>query len=132
MGVIVTMTASLQCTFGMAPSTLTVIPQGMPVQGGNQMVANIMANIPMANIAPFGMCQSMANPQVASATAAAQGVLTPMPCIPVISAPWAPGSPTVMVNNKPALTQSCKAICNWGGNISITAPGAAMTVQAQG
>ena len=99
--------AMMQCTMGMAPSTLSVIPMGTPVQGANMMAATIMDNKPMANIAPFGMCQSLANPTVASATAAALGTLTPMPCIPVTAAPWAPGATKVMINNKPALLDGC-------------------------
>ena len=59
----------------------------------------------------------------AAATAAAFGVLTPMPCIPVIPAPWSPGSPTVLVGNTPALNQSSKTICAYGGVIQITNPG---------
>jgi len=90
--------------------------------------ANIMDNKPMVNIAPFGMCMSMANPQVAAATAAALGVLTPQPCIPNTAAPWAPGSPTVLVGNMPALNESSKLMCNWGGVISITFPGQTQTM----
>ena len=75
------------------------------------------------NYGPFGMCSNPANPQVAAATAAALGVLTPMPCVPVVSAPWAPGSPAVLVANKPALNQNSKAMCAWGGMIQITNPG---------
>lgn len=86
-------------------------------------IANIMDNKPMVNILPFGMCQSMANPTVASATAAAFGVLTPMPCVPVTAAPWAPGSPTVLVANMPALNNTSKCMCNWGGVISVAVPG---------
>ena len=115
--------AMMQCTMGMAPSTLSVIPMGTPVQGANMMAATIMDNKPMANIAPFGMCQSLANPTVASATAAALGTLTPMPCIPVTPAPWAPGAVKTMINNKPALHDGCKLMCNWAGSISITFPG---------
>jgi len=82
-----------------------------------------MDHIPMLNIMPFGMCSSMANPEVAAATAAALGVLTPMPCIPMTSAPWIPGVPTVLIKNNPALNNSCKAMCNWGGVIQILSPG---------
>ena len=87
------------------------------------MAANIMAHIPIANIPPFGVCSSLANPMVAAATAAALGVLTPMPCIPVTPAPWVPGSPTVLIGGMPALTNTCQCMCNWGGVITITMPG---------
>ncbi|THF73394.1 DUF4280 domain-containing protein [Cohnella fermenti] len=118
--------ASLQCSFGMAPSVLMVLPANRVIQA--MPYANIMDNKPLVNILPFGMCQSMANPMVASATAAALGVLTPMPCVPVTAAPWAPGSPTVMVGTFPALNNSSKCMCNWGGTIQIVNPGQ-VTVQ---
>lgn len=120
MGKFVTSGAMLQCSFGMAPSTLSVV--GLRPSCGNMPMANTMDFAPMVNIAPFGMCQSMANPTVASATAAAMGVLTPMPCIPVISAPWAPGG-MEKVCNLPALLDNCKCMCAYGGQISVTFPG---------
>ncbi len=118
--------AGLACSFGMAPGTLNVLPAARTMN--RTPVAAITDCAPMVNVTPFGMCQSMANPTVAAATAAAQGVLTPMPCVPVIPAPWAPGSPTVLVGGKPALNNSSKLMCAWGGVISITNPG---TVNAQ-
>lgn len=121
MGFIVCSGAMLKCSFGTTPSSLTVLPTNMVKT--TTPIANIMDNIPMANIMPFGMCQSLANPMVASATAAALGVLTPMPCIPVTTAPWAPGSPTVMVANMPALNDSSKLMCNWAGVIEVTNAG---------
>jgi hypothetical protein len=123
MAVQVVMGATLQCTFGVAPSTLIVIPKGPPVMAGGPLAASIMDYAPIANIPPFGMCTSLANPTVAAATAAALGVLTPMPCIPVIPAPWVPGSPTVHINNFPALNNNCKCFCTWAGVISILNPG---------
>jgi hypothetical protein len=122
MGILVSSGAMMMCTFGAAPSTLNVLPVGM-VNAGGPAAATIMDNKPMVNIAPFGMCMSMANPQVAAATAAAMGVLTPMPCIPNVPAPWVPGVPTVMIGGKPALNNSSKAICAFGGSISISVPG---------
>lgn len=122
MGQAVATGAMCQCSFGMAPSTLMVLPDKM-VLGENKPMANIMDNKPMVNIMPFGMCQSLANPTVAAATSAAAGVLTPMPCVPVTTAPWAPGSPTVLVKNMPALNNTSKLICNWGGVIQINNPG---------
>lgn len=112
--------AAITCTFGMAPSVLNVLPAARVMS--NMALATIMDNIPMVNIPPFGMCQSMANPTVAAATAAALGVLTPMPCIPVFPAPWTPGSPTVLIGGKPALNNSCKLMCAYGGTVSVTNP----------
>lgn len=78
---------------------------------------------PMVNIMPFGMCNTPSNPTVAAATAAAMGVLTPMPCIPAITTPWMPGNPMVLVQGQPALTRMCRNMCMWGGQISFTTDG---------
>lgn len=112
--------AMMQCSFGGAPSTLAAPPVSKVLPS-----ASIMDNKPMANVPPFGMCSSMSNPAVASATAAAMGVLTPMPCVPVTAAPWTPGSPTVLVGGNPALTDTSRLFCTWGGVIQITSPGPA-------
>jgi hypothetical protein len=82
-----------------------------------------MDSIPMTNIMPFGMCMSPSNPEVASATAAALGVLTPMPCVPVTPAPWTPGSPTVILAGMPVLNNTSTLMCTWGGTITISVPG---------
>ncbi|MDG0812932.1 DUF4280 domain-containing protein [Cohnella rhizosphaerae] len=113
--------ATMQCSFGAAPSVFNVLPVNRTTTA--MPIANIMDNKPFVNIMPFGMCNSLANPLVASATAAAFGALTPMPCTPVTAAPWAPGSPTVMVGNMPALNNSSKCMCNFGGIIQFNAPG---------
>ena len=121
MGMQVCMGAMMQCSFGAAPSTLAVLPANKVLTATPD--ANIMDNKPMVNIMPFGMCSSMANPTVAAATAAALGALTPMPCVPVIPAPWAPGSPMVLIANMPALNNSSKLMCAYAGVIQITNPG---------
>ena len=126
MAMCVCMGAMCACSFGLTPSAFIVTPENRVVASGP--IATVMDNIPMKNIMPFGMCSSMMNPQVAAATAAALGVLTPMPCMPVIPAPWAPGSPTVLIGNKPALNSTSKLMCAFGGVIQITNPGV-MTIQ---
>lgn len=118
---LVTSGALMACSFGVAPAALNVLPVNQVMAGAP--AATIMDNKPMVNIPTFGMCSSLANPTVASATAAALGVLTPMPCIPATSAPWAPGSATVKIGNMPALNNTSKCMCNWAGVIQITAPG---------
>ena len=114
--------AMMMCSFGVAPSSLIVLPVNRTMAGGVP-AANIMDNKPIVNIPPFGMCTSLANPTVAAATSAALGVLTPMPCVPVIAAPWTPGSPTVLIGNMPALNNTSTCMCNWAGVISITFAG---------
>jgi hypothetical protein len=85
--------------------------------------ANIMDHIPMVNIMPFGMCTSVANPTVAAATAAAPGVLTPMPCIPATPAPWVAGAPTVLLGNFPSLDNVSQLMCMWAGVITFVDAG---------
>ena len=121
MGIQVCMGATLQCSFGAAPSSLVVLPANRVMTG--PPAATIMDNAPMVNILPFGMCSSPANPTVAAATAAALGVLTPMPCVPVTPAPWVVGAPTVLIGNMPALNNSSKLMCTWGGVIQVVVPG---------
>ena len=117
--------AILQCSFGAAPSTLSVIPSGTLINATGSLAATIMDYTPITNISPFGVCSSPANPTVAAATAAAAGTLTPMPCIPNIPASWIPGSPKILINNIPALTDDSQCMCVWAGIISVTAPGQA-------
>jgi hypothetical protein len=123
MGAQVCMGAMLQCSFGAAPSTLSVIPKGASMVNATTLAATIMDNLPIANIPPFAMCSTPSNPAVAALTAAALGVLTPAPCVPVIAAPWAPGSAKVKVGGIPALESNSKLTCTWGGLIQIVNPG---------
>ena len=122
MGNHVCMGAMLQCTFGMAPSSLVVLPDNKLLTS-NVPAANIMDHIPLKNIMPFGMCKSPANPAVAAATAAAMGALTPMPCVPVIPAPWVVGAITVLLDGKPALDKPSKLMCAYAGIIEVQQPG---------
>lgn len=118
----VCMGASMTCSFGVAPSSLIVLPQNR-VMASNMPAANIMDNKPLVNIPSFGMCSSMANPQVAAATNAAMGALTPMPCVPATVTPWAPGSPTVLLGGVPTLSSICSLNCMWGGVIRLDTAG---------
>ncbi|MGZ4702134.1 MAG: PAAR-like protein, partial [Ilumatobacteraceae bacterium] len=52
MGIQVVATAQLMCSFGVAPSALTVVPKGKPVQAGGMMAATIQDFAPNVNIMP--------------------------------------------------------------------------------
>lgn len=121
MAIQVCMGATLQCSFGAAPSSLVVLPTNRTLT--TTPAATIMDHAPLVNILPFGMCSSPANPTVAAATAAALGVLTPMPCVPATAAPWVVGAPTVLIGKMPALNNSSKLMCAWGGVIQVVNPG---------
>ena len=119
----VVQTSMCACSFGAAPATLTVSSQQ------TVMVCNMLQATIMDNMFPtFGMCSCLGNPTVASATSAAYGVLTPMPCVPAIAAPWAPGAPTVIVGGKPLLNNNSKLMCSYGGVIQVSMT-SALTVQ---
>ncbi len=126
MSEIVCMGASCLCSFGTAPAPLKVTSQAKILADGKP-AATIQDCQPMANIGPFGMCTSLANPQVAAATSAALGVLTPQPCIPAPAGTWIPTHPKVIIDGKPCLTSDCKMMCAYAGSVSITYPGQVKT-----
>lgn len=118
-------TAMLQCSFGIAPASLSTLNVTVLVEG--KPAATAMDFAPAVNIPPFGMCTSLSNPTVAAATATALGVLTPMPCLPVTT-PWVAPIPTVLIAGKPAMNLSAKCTCAWGGVIQIVNPSTTKTV----
>lgn len=111
--------ATLQCSMGTTPATFAASGQAV----SSLAPAGVVTDIEAASVPSFGMCMSLSNPQVAAATAAAQNVLTPQPCLPVIAAPWTPGSARVSVDGVAALDDSSQCACNWGGSIAVTSPG---------
>jgi hypothetical protein len=124
----VTATATIMCSFGLAPSTLNVLPTSRVLVEGKP-AATITDMAPVVNIPPFGMCTSLANPTVAAATSAALGVLTPMPCVPATTGPWANGATTTMIGGRPGLTLGAMCQCAYGGVIQIVVPGALRTLE---
>ncbi len=115
MGMQITTGTTIMCTFGTAPSCLTVLPTNAVM--ATTPAANIMDGKPFVNVPPFAMCVSPSNPAVA----AALGV--PQPCVPVTPAPWIVGKPTVLLGNMPTLDNTSTLMCTWGGVITIAAPG---------
>jgi hypothetical protein len=111
--------AALQCSFGTTPATFTASSTDVSV---DQATAGAVTDFGAENVPTFGMCTSMSNPQVASATSAASGTLTPQPCQHVLSQ-WTPGSASVTVDGNPALDDSSTCSCDWGGSISVSSAG---------
>lgn len=113
----------LMCTFGTAPGSFNTASQTACLICGKPaaVITDVAAN---TNISPFGMCTSAANPQVAAATAAALGVLTPQPCVCAAAGAWIPVKPQILIGGKPCLSSDSKLICaNGMGVISIQSPG---------
>ena len=126
MSLIVAMGGNLLCTMGTAPAPIKVTSQSKVLTEGKP-AATIQDCGPNTNVGPFGMCTSLANPAVASATAAAMGVLTPQPCVPVPAGTWIPTTPKVLIEGKPCLAQDCKLACAYAGQKSVTLPGQTKT-----
>jgi hypothetical protein len=122
---LVCMGATLQCSFGTTPASFAA--SGGQVSAGSP--AGVVTDVGSANVPPFGMCMSLSNPQVASATAAAGGTLSPQPCQPVLS-PWSPGSAQVTIGEVSALDDSSQCNCTWGGVVTMSDAGqTAVSVQ---
>lgn len=126
MGIPVCAGATVQCSFGQAPSVLNV-PAGQVTCGTPLVKASDF--VPFTNVQPFGACMSLANPTVAAATAAAQGVLTPQPCAPQTVSPWVPGGPVKVTATKLPIVQNTDTLlCLWGGVIRVVTPGQTLAV----
>jgi len=122
MSELVTATGMCMCSMGTTPAPLKVTSQAKVLAGGKPCgtISDIGG---IVNVGPFGMCTSLANPQVAAATAAALGVLTPQPCIPQTTGAWIPTKPKILIGGKPCLASDCNGICAYAGSLSITFPG---------
>lgn len=114
--------AKIRCSQGAFPSLL-VIPPDSPVMSDDKAVGTVADHKPMRNIVTFGMCRSPQNPQVAAATSAALGVLTPQPCVPATNQAWTPGAPFAVVDEINVLSSDSTCTCDYGGTIDILDPG---------
>jgi len=108
---------------GSQESDFNVIHPVKPMRVKGKPVAAMLDHKPIVNIKPFGQCQSLANPIVASATAAANGKLQKMPCVPNTTTPWMGCKMNMRIKGNPALLDSSKLTCLWAGVIDITNPG---------
>ncbi|WP_081796940.1 DUF4280 domain-containing protein [Bacillus ndiopicus] len=110
--------ATLSCSEGDQTSILQ-----LPVSHGvflkNKAKMNEMDFKPNVHVHPFGLCQTLANPAVAAATAANKGVLKPMPCTPVLTMPWINGKSDQLIENYPALTTQSTNMCLYCGTIRV-------------
>lgn len=111
-------TAKLQCGCGSQESALKV-PVDHKTDINDKHQANIKDHKPNLNVQSFGLCGSMANPEVAAATAANWGNLKKMPCKPVTLTPWIDGKSDVLLDREPALLSTSILNCRWSGTIRI-------------
>lgn len=117
MGCIVSANAMMSCSFGLAPSAFQ--PTCNPTIMAKGIVGCAMDVTP-ANIPPFGMCTSMMNPAVITATAAAMGVLTPQPCTLIAAGMWITPKMNILLKTAPVLTTDAKLMCAFGGVIQFS------------
>jgi hypothetical protein len=114
------LSAVCSCDMGDTPCTLVVETPDIVTE---LLAGTDVDGVEIENLPTFGMCMSEMNPEVAAATAAAEGVLTPMPCVPMTCGTWVPGSPTVAMGEGLALSEESTLECAYGGTITIEDPG---------
>jgi hypothetical protein len=87
--------ATIQCSFGMAPSALVVLPTNKVMAPAP--AANIMDHKPMVNIPTFGMCMSLAESHRRRRHVSGYGCPHADALRSVTTAPWAPGAPKTLI-----------------------------------
>lgn len=110
--------AELLCNQGTTPAALTV-PRPRRSSARTDLLAVVDDHVPLVHLAPFGACRCPANPAVAAATAAAMGILTPAPCMPVVPLPWSLGAARLTFDGVLALTADSTVKCAYSGTISV-------------
>lgn len=113
--------AVLKCSQGTSNGSLVATPKSVSLCGQQQ--ANVGDHVSIMNIRPFGRCRSLAYPPTAAATSAHHGHLTPMPCVPGTPSNWSIVDADSILCGKPALLNTAKLRCVYGGEIKIVNPG---------
>lgn len=108
----------LKCSFGDSSSNYIISPEKKFFINEEPM-ASISDVKSLVNICPFGMCSSMQNPTVASATSANNGVLKKMPCNPQIIGQWSNGVNYFLLSNEKVPCDKSKLNCAYSGVISV-------------
>ncbi|MEG2104791.1 MAG: DUF4280 domain-containing protein [Oscillospiraceae bacterium] len=116
--------ATIACSNGTTPGQL-MSQSAIKIGGAPALTTKDIT--PITNVSPCGNCTSLTFPATASATAAALGVLTPMPCIPAPLSIWT-CSGTPLVGGSPGLSTAGNLKCAYGGIISIVDSGQKTTV----
>jgi hypothetical protein len=103
--------ATLQCSFGATPASFAA--SGIQTSTGSPV--GVVTDVTAANVPTFGICLSPSNPAAASSS--------PPPCVPVLLAPWSPGSARVTISGVSALDGACTCTCTWDGVVTVSAAG---------
>ena len=119
----VCMNAMMMCTFGVAPSSLVVLPIN---QGADQPGARREHHGPRSHGEHHAVRDvhrrrltlrwPLPPPQPWAFS-------LPCPAFPNTPAPWVPGAVTVLLGNQPTLDNVSTLNCIWGGVIQFTFPG---------
>ena len=115
---VVTTGSSAICTCGTTSAEL-IADYDTGAIVNDMIVMTVDMIVSEVNIMSFGECDSLVNPEVSTATAAAGGVTTPMPCVPVVASDWTTGSLTASQDGIAYITDTSTCTCSYGGVISI-------------
>jgi hypothetical protein len=116
----VTEHAIMRCPFGTFTDMLKIPSPTRRVKIGLNKMANRNDAAVGDNITSFGLCTSIANPDVAKATLLAAGTLTPQPCVPpLVGKKWGLSKTTVKNHGANALLTHCTLLCPYGGLIKF-------------
>lgn len=110
-----------RCANGTQPCPLNVSNRKRMVVNGKAIALRTDAST--VNLSGFGYCNNLGNPIVMEATMAAQGVLTPMPCVPMLKGVWDRTVERLKIDGQQAVGESSTTMCAYGGSISISLVG---------